>query len=142
MPSSLIIISEFPGTRRQADGHAARMKWWHLVLLMWTITGLAVCSETSPDYVGHAHPHDPSHLSEPWDGSPAERVPDDGERNNTDFHYHLTTDYSEIDSGVPSLLHVTVISMAAFPARGEDELPPAAPAPEPEMPPLIGFRLA
>lgn len=142
MPSSLTITPNFPGTRRQAVDASAPMKWWHLVLLLWTIAGLAVCSETIPDVAGHVHAHSASHLSDPWHGLPGERLPDDDEKKKTDFHYHQFADFSAIDSDIPSVPHVAVGSMATCPTRSEDERTPVAPDPDLERPPLIRFPMA
>ena len=142
MPRGLKITTNFLSVQGKRAGASAPMKWWHLLLLLWTVGGLAVCSENTPDVVGHSHAHSASHLFAPWHGSPADRVPDDGDKKNPDFHYHLLTDFSAIDSDIPSARHIRLGFIVGCHAHGEDDLLPETPAFDTERPPLIWFRMA
>ena len=124
--------------RRIRDQPPASRPWWCYLLVWWVLAGVLICAERMPDVVGHAHDHAPGHLDTPWHGESDDDtgLGEDG-RKAPDFHYHVTIDYTSIDSDacMPPDLHPVDSALAASPDHDDD--PPLAPWLWTDGPPLI-----
>ena len=106
--------------------------------MWWVVIGILVCSERMPDVAGHAHAHTPDHLTTPWHGEPAGGAELGGDgQTGSGFHYHVTIDYTSIDSDACAAHdpHPGHAGMAG--AWRHDEDPPLAPWLGTDGPPLI-----